>query len=213
MKDYEIIFKEAEKSMGFVPGTVKVMCAKPNILGSFVMLSSNILGFSKSKTSAWTGLRIYFKNLIWTLKAKKNVASEVPTYLKDLVALVSSSASGCRYCQAHSAHVAHMHGVEVEKIKKVWEFQTSDLFTDKEKAALNFGLAAGSVPNVVTPEHHEKLKEFFTEAQIVEIVGTVALFGFLNRWNDSMATQLEDKPFEFATQHLSKHWDAGKHRR
>jgi hypothetical protein len=38
----------------------------------------------------------------------------------------------------------------------------------------------------------------------------IALFGFLNRWNDTLATPLEDEPIEY----LSRGgWQAGKHRR
>ncbi|MFK7906924.1 MAG: carboxymuconolactone decarboxylase family protein [Chitinophagales bacterium] len=211
MKDYEIILKEATKGMGFVPNSLHAMGTKPNILGAFSMLFANIKGFSSSQTSAWTGIKLLFKNLRWTLQAKKESHLEVPAYLKDLIAHVASNASGCRYCQAHTAHTAHKNGVSIEKLQKVWEFEVSDLFSERERAALRFALAAGSVPNAVTPEHHKNLKHFFTEGQIVEIVATVSIFGFLNRWNDSMATELEDKPLQFAQTHLSNTWEAGKH--
>lgn len=211
MKDYEIILREATKGMGFAPSSLDAMGKKPNILGSFSMLFANIKGFSSSQTSAWTGIRLAFKNLRWSLQAKKESHLEVPAYLKDLIAHVASNAAGCRYCQAHTAHTAHRNGVSVEKLKKVWEFQTSDLFSEAERAALNFALAAGSVPNQVVPDHHTALAKFYTEKQIVEIVATIAIFGFLNRWNDSMATQIEDKPLAFAQQHLSENWEPGKH--
>ncbi|MFK7951252.1 MAG: carboxymuconolactone decarboxylase family protein [Ekhidna sp.] len=211
MKDHETILLEAERAMGFVPNSLKSMAKKPNILGSFSMLFANIKGFSSSKTSAWTGFRIAIKNLIWTLKAKKASHLELPSYLKDLIAHVSSNASGCRYCQAHTAHTAHRNGVSVEKLQKVWEFETSDLFSEQERAALRFALAAGSTPNKITQEHHENLNTFFTPSQIIEIVSTIAIFGFLNRWNDSMATQLEEEPLLFAQTHLANTWEAGKH--
>ena len=212
MKDYEIILKQATQGMGFVPNSLHAMGKKPNILGSFSMLYANIKGFSSSQTNVWTGINIMFKNLRWTLNAKKESHLEVPAYLKDLIAHVSSNAAGCRYCQAHTAHTAHKNGVTIEKLQKVWDFEVSDLFTEQERVALRFALAAGSIPNQVTPEHHKSLNQFFTEGQIIEIVATISIFGFLNRWNDSMATKLEDKPFQFAQTHLSKTWDGGKHK-
>lgn len=211
MKDYDIIFKETMKGMGFVPNSLYAMGAKPNILGAFTMLFANIKGFSSSKTTVWSGIRLFLKNLRWTLLAKKAAHLEVPTELKDLIAHVASNAAGCRYCQAHTALTAHRNGVAIEKLQKVWEFHSCDLFSDKEKAALHFALAAGSTPNQVTPEHHTALKQYFTDAQIVEIVATIAIFGFLNRWNDSMATPLEAKPLQFAQQYLSANWEIGKH--
>ena len=43
-------------------------------------------------------------------------------------------------------------------------------------------------------------------------MATIATFGFLNRWNDTMATELEAEPLEFARQHLADNgWEAGKH--
>ena len=213
MKDYEIILKEATEGMGFVPNSLHAMGKKPNILGAFSMLYANIKGFSSSQTSAWTGIKLMLKNMSWTLKAKKESHLEVPSYLKDLIAHVASSAAGCRYCQAHTAHTAHKNGVSIEKLQKVWEFEESDLFTEEERVALQFALAAGSTPNQVTAEHHYNLQKFYSDAQIVEIVATVSVFGFLNRWNDSMATELEDTPLQFAQAHLSETWDPGKHLR
>ncbi len=58
----------------------------------------------------------------------------------------------------------------------------------------------------------EELGKHFSEPQIVELTAVVSLYGFLNRWNDSMATPLEEKPLEFAKKHLSgAGWEAGKH--
>jgi alkylhydroperoxidase family enzyme len=210
-EDTKIVLEQALKGMGFVPNSLYAMAEKPNILGSFAMLFANIRGFSGVETSALTGLKLVFKNMLWSLKAKKNSVSEVPLYLKNLVAHISSNASGCRYCQAHTAYEAHENGVSIEKLQKIWEFQTSDLFTEAEKAALQFGFAAGSVPNQVTPEHYSELSKHFTTGQIVELTATISIFGFLNRWNDSMGTEIEDLPLAFSNKYLSANWEPGKH--
>ena len=212
MKDYELILKEAKRSMGFVPNSLRVMAQKPNILGSFSILFANIKGFSNSATSPWIGLKVAIKNLIWTAKARKNSKQEVPTYLKDLIGHVTSNAAGCRYCQAHTAHTAHENGVSIEKLQAVWDFKSSSLFSDSERAALDIALAAGQTPNQVTKDHHKVLAEYFSPPQIVEIMSVIAVFGFLNRWNDTMATELEEEPFQFAQEHLSGTWEPGKHK-
>jgi alkylhydroperoxidase family enzyme len=96
----------------------------------------------------------------------------------------------------------------------VWEYQTSPLYSAAERAALDVAVAAGCVPNAVTDEMFMELCKHWSEEQIVEIVGVIALFGFLNRWNDTFATPLEDEPLEFAEKNLASHgWDAGKHLR
>jgi hypothetical protein len=101
-----------------------------------------------------------------------------------------------------------------QKLDAVWDYQTSPLFTPAERAALDVAVAAGSVPNAVTDEMFLELKKHWTEEQIVEIVAVIAIFGFLNRWNDTLATPLEDDPTHFAEDHLAKHgWTIGKHAR
>jgi hypothetical protein len=59
-----------------------------------------------------------------------------------------------------------------------------------------------------------ELRKHWSAEQIVEIVGVIALFGFLNRWNDTMATPLEDEPIEVGEKYLAHGgWQVGKHHR
>jgi hypothetical protein len=77
---------------------------------------------------------------------------------------------------------------------------------------LDFSIAASQVPNAVDDDIAERLREHWTEGEIVEISGVVALFGYLNRWNDSMGTQLEGPGVEGGGKLLSKdEWEVGKH--
>lgn len=140
------------------------------------------------------------------------ISGELDPTLRTLIAQVASTAAGCRYCQAHAAHQAMVAGVDVEKIAAAWEFDTDPRFTPAERAALRLARDGAVVPNAVTPHHFEALTMHFAEGAMVEIVAIIALMGFLNRWNDTMATQLEEKPQRFAEQHLARHnWSPGKH--
>lgn len=100
-----------------------------------------------------------------------------------------------------------------EKLEQVWEFRSSPLFSEAERVALEFAIAAASQPNDVSDGLFARMKQHWNEGQIVEITALVSYFGFLNRWNDTMATPLEDHPVEKAEKHISAHgWSAGKHR-
>lgn len=114
--------------------------------------------------------------------------------LKKMVALMSSSAAGCHYCQAHNMHGARETGITVEKLESIWSYPDSDLFSDAEKAALDVARAASLTPNEVTDVMFDVLTEYFDEAQIVELVAVVSLFGFLNRWNSTFKTEIEAVP-------------------
>jgi alkylhydroperoxidase family enzyme len=104
-----------------------------------------------------------------------------------------------------------MRDVPEEKIATIWEFESSPLFDDAERAALRFARDASLVPNAVTPGHFDELRRHWDDGQIVEILSVVSLFGFLNRWNDTMATDLEEIPTAFAGSTLGDTWDPGKH--
>lgn len=173
-----------ENRLGFVPNSLLTMARRPDILRAFSAL----------------------------LKAVTSPGKLRPD-LKQLVAYIASTASGCRYCQAHTAATAARMGVVPEKVEAAWLFETDSQFDAPERAALRLARDAAVVPNATTPEHFADLRKYFDEDEIVEMVAMISIFGFLNRWNDTMGTQLEEEPFQFASQHLKQRgWDAGKHR-
>ena len=156
----------------------------------------------------WPELRQKFNDLIQLVFP----AREVPGELKQLVFLMASVASGCRHCQSHGAYHLHMIGVSDEKIQAVWDFERSDLFSDAEKAAMRLALSAGAAPNATEPEHFVEMREHFSDIQIIEILAVIAVGGYLNRWNDTIATVTDQESIDFAEEVLKPiGWDAGKH--
>ena len=138
--------------------------------------------------------------------------STVDLGFKRLVSHVASRASGCRYCMAHTAGGALHLGVEPAKLEAIWEYSTSPLYSEAERVALDFSLAAAAVPNAVDDALFSSMQQHWTDDQIVEITGVISLFGFMNRWNDTMATPLEQEPQEIGGKYLSPHgWNIGKH--
>ena len=138
---------------------------------------------------------------------------DVDPGLKQLIANVVSRSAGCRYCEAHTGHFAHITaGVELVKIEAVWEFETSPLYSDAERAALRLALAAGYIPNGATDEHFDELRKYYSKSEMVEIVSVISMFGWLNRFNDTLANELEDDAVAFASEHLTEAgWEVGKH--
>ena len=177
------LFEAYEGLMGFVPETSLTMARVPGLLEAYATLAVTIVG---------SGL----------------IAEE----LTQLVAHVTSAAAGCRYCQAHTiAHADHL-GVAPERLAELWSFETSDRFDDAERAALRLALHAGQHPNAVEDADIDACRQHFDDDQIAAILAVCALFGFLNRWNDSLATQLEPTPLAAARRYLEpRGWTAGKH--
>lgn len=181
--ELEGAFQSFKNRMGFVANSGLIMARRPAILRALGDLA-----------------RAVMEN------------GEVPLGLKSCISQVASWATGCLYCQAHFANNALRSGISDEKVENLWNFERSPLFDDAERAALRFALAGAQVPNGVTDEHFTELRRYYNEGQIVEILATVCYVGFLNRWNDSLATTLEDIPTKAAETHLAgTQWHAGKH--
>ncbi|KAB8188380.1 carboxymuconolactone decarboxylase family protein [Marilutibacter maris] len=172
------------ETLGFCPNSVLTMMRRPAIAKAFIGLNVAVMQNQGRVTSA----------------------------LKRLIGYVSSHATGCRYCQAHTIRAAERYGAEATQMEHVWEFRSHPAFSEAERVALEFAVAASQVPNAVEPGLHARLREHWDDGEIVEILGVIALFGYLNRWNDSMATTLEEGAEASGRQWLAHEgWTRGKH--
>ena len=161
--DMQSILSAVEIKMGFMPNDALLMAHKPDVM-------------------------LAFGNLV---QAVYDEQSEISPVLKRLIGLVTSQAAGCRYCQAHTAHAALNHDIDDAKLEALWEYETSPLYSDAERAALRLAQAAGMSPAYVSEDIFTELNSHFSNSQIVEIVATISLFGFLNKWNSVFETEIE----------------------
>lgn len=172
------------ETLGFPPNSVLTMQRRPEIAKAFINLN----------------------------KAVMANAGRVTSEQKRLIGLVASQTAGCRYCQAHTALAAQRYGASDARIAEVWNYERSDLFNAAEKAALAFAQAAASVPNAVDARIAGELRALWSDEEIVEILAVVALFGYLNRWNDAMGTEIEAGAAVAGETHLAaRGWSKGKH--
>ena len=172
------------ETLGFTPNSVLTMQHRPAIARAFIQLNQAVMENRGQVTSA----------------------------LKRLIGFVASRTTGCRYCQAHTIRAAERYGAEREQLENVWDYRHHPAFSEAERAALDLAAAASTNPNGLDEALKQRLHQWWDEGEIVEILGVVSLFGFLNRWNDSMATTLEDDAKASGVEWLSGDgWDPGKH--
>jgi uncharacterized peroxidase-related enzyme len=178
------LVKFFNETLGFCPNSVLTMQRRPNIARAFIQLNMAVMENHGQLTSEF----------------------------KRLIAFVSSNTAGCRYCQAHTIRAAERYGSSSERLEHVWDFKNQDFFTNAEKAALQFAQEASMVPVNITEGTEKQLHVYWSDDDIVEIMGVIALFGYLNRWNDVMATSLEGDAIT-SGQDLLKgiSWVPGKH--
>ena len=172
------------ETLGFCPNSIKTMHHRPRIAYAFIEMNKAVMENKGRVTSA----------------------------LKRLIGYITSNVAGCRYCQAHTIRAAERYGAAQEQLEHIWEYKTHPSFSDAERAALDFAYASSTIPNTVDDTISENLRQHWEDGEIVEMLGVIALFGYLNRWNDSMGTQIEDGAVDSAEQFLSdRGWTTGKH--
>ncbi|MEJ6674277.1 MAG: carboxymuconolactone decarboxylase family protein [Polaribacter sp.] len=172
------------ETLGFCPNSVLTMQRRPAISKAFINLNKAVMANEGRVTSS----------------------------LKRMIAWVSSNATGCRYCQAHAIRAAERYGAAQEQLDNIWKYKTHAAFSEAERAALDFSLAASMVPNAVDLSIKKELYNYWDEGEIVEMLGVISLFGYLNRWNDSMGTSLEEDAIDSGNKFLGKHgFEVGKH--
>tara|TARA_B100001057_G_scaffold287564_1_gene287641 strand:- start:1137 stop:1724 length:588 start_codon:yes stop_codon:yes gene_type:complete len=171
--DFEELFHGVESFMGYLPNAHIAMAERPAIL----------IAFSEFTKAIFQSEGIDIKT-------------------KQLIALATSLSSGCKYCQAHTSHGASNAGVSKEKIAQILNYTESEYFDDKERAILDLSFAAGKTPNMASKENIDNLRNYYSKKEIIDIVAVISLFGFLNRWNDTLGTALEDVPSDFVEQKL-----------
>ena len=176
--EFKDLFDLVESFMGYLPNAYLLMADKPDLMQAFAKMSASV--FSAD-------------------------VLDIPS--KQLIALASSLSAGCKYCQSHTSHGAERAGVPNEKIAEILNYQTSEYYEAKEVALLDLAFASGEVPNKATKAHFEKLKEFYSKEQILEAVAVISFFGFLNRWNDTFGTEIEEIPANYLSEKLKpKNW-------
>ena len=172
------------ETLGFCPNSLLTIQIRPEIARSFINLNMAVMTNHGRVTSAF----------------------------KRIIAWVSSNAAGCNYCQAHAIRAAERYGAEQEQLDNIWEYRTHESFNEAERTALDFSLAASQLPNAVDEELQQRMHKYWDDGEIVEILAVVSLFGYLNRWNDSMGTSIENRATESAEKYLAKSgWNKGKH--
>ena len=183
-EDIQERFTHYNITRGFTPNSIQTMVRRPNIVRAFMQMNQVVL-----------------------------YEGTVDEELKMLGSLIASQAAGCRYCQAHMANLSKIYNASKEKIAMAWDFESCNLFSDAEKAALRLAYYGAMSPSQASQEHFDEIYKYFDEGQVVEIVASFSLFGFLNRWNDTMATELEDLPKEVAKDMIGGNfgWEPGKH--
>ena len=129
--------------------------------------------------------------------------------IRNLVELKGAQMIGCAYCVDLGSQICRNSGFSDEELLALPRYHASELFSDREKVALDYTVAVMRTPVEVTDELFAHLQEHFSDRQIVEITALLTLVN-LDRFNaafgigsagfsDGMVCVLPDRPHAAAT--------------
>jgi AhpD family alkylhydroperoxidase len=108
--------------------------------------------------------------------------TSVDERLKNLVELKGAQMIGCEYCVDLGSQICRNSGLSDDELLALSRYSTSELFTSREKLALDYTVAVMRTPVEVTDELFAQLKEHYSDEQLVEITALLTLVN-LDRFN------------------------------
>ena len=102
--------------------------------------------------------------------------------IKNLVELKGAQMIGCEYCVDFGSQICRNSGFSDEELLALPRYRQSELFTEREKTALDYAAAVMRTPVEVTDDLFARMKEHFSDEQMVEITALLTLVN-LDRFN------------------------------
>jgi alkylhydroperoxidase family enzyme len=176
-------FEAARGRMGFIPNSQLILQRRPHIVKAF---------------RAFSG-------------AMGSVESKLDAAMRAMVTYACCTITREPYVWAHAAH-ALAHAGQEPKLAAFNDYRTSPLFSERERATIEYARAASTIPCSVTDETLAAMRQHWTEEDIVDITALIGLYGFFDRYNAAMATPLEAEVKDIAERYLAREgWAPGRH--
>lgn len=159
------IYEALEQRAGSVSDFTKMLAHKPEVLRAFNQLFAAVMA-----------------------------EDALTRRLKELVFLRVSILNGCAYCVHSHTASGKRRGLTDEQIAALKEpggERREDLFTAEERAILRFTDLLRSYPGSIEPKDLDALAVYLSEAQIIELVLTIATASWTNVFNDGVQTPVQ----------------------
>lgn len=119
-------------------------------------------------------------------------AKTLPKRVLELAIVTVSQLNACHYCVAHHKPFLAVEGVSAAGADRLLDFRDHPELDERDKLVVEYAIAAWERPNRVADLLFTRLREHFSEAQIVELTLRITLCGFFNKFNDALG--IEEEP-------------------
>ena len=105
--------------------------------------------------------------------------------LSVLAQAATAATVGCSWCLDFGYYLAHSEGMDLEKIREVMRWRTSDVFSPVEREVLGYAEAMSTTPLTVTDEMVASLISHLGEEAMVELTMMIAIENERARFNSA----------------------------
>jgi len=126
-------------------------------------------------------------------------AKTLPKRALELAIVTVSQLNACRYCVAHHKPFLAVEGVSPAGADRLLDYQDHPELDAVDKLVVQYAIAAWEEPGRIPDALFLRLREHFSEAQIVELTLRITLCGFFNKFNDALQIEEEAEAVELLT--------------
>jgi len=119
-------------------------------------------------------------------------AKTLPKRALELAIVTVSQLNACQYCVAHHKPFLAVEGVSPAGADRLLDYRDHPELDEVDRLVVQYAIAAWEEPSRIPDALFARLREHFSEAQIVELTLRVTLCGFFNKFNDAL--QIEEEP-------------------
>jgi uncharacterized peroxidase-related enzyme len=124
----------------------------------------------------------HIMGMMLELRAQKNV----PYRYIELAIVVVSKLNDCDYCVGHHKPLLEVEGVSPAGADRLLDYRDHPELDEIDKLVVEYAIAVTETPQRIRDNMFERLRQHFSESQIVELTLRIALCGFFNRFNDAL---------------------------
>ena len=124
-----------------------------------------------------------FETVIAHMEAILNTGT-LPKALKELVIVRTSQLNRTPYCLASHTAIARKLGWSAEHIEALHDAAHSEHFSEREKVAIHLAEVMTLDAHGYSEAEFARLRTFYSEGEVVELMAAIGLFNYFNRFND-----------------------------
>jgi AhpD family alkylhydroperoxidase len=150
---------------------------------------AKLAGRAPAETVTALGMYAYLPGVLTAygrLEQATNNLGLVDNRVRYLAELKAATMTGCEYCMDLGSQIARRAGLSDEKLLAMPNYRTSDLFTEQEKLVMDYAVGMCRTPAEVPDDLFARMREQFSDAQIVELTHVIALENMRGRFNRAL---------------------------